>query len=408
MFWLIVLTLFTRLPQILSGIIPFSFDHGRDSLAVLHLIKTFNPVFIGPWTSIPGLFFGPGWYYLLAPAYLIFKGNPLAGPITMLLLNLISIGLAYKYLGVFEAVMIATAPLWLQLSTGAANPFPMVLIGLLLIIALKRKMNPVITGLILGLGFHFSSALSVFWLVLVPFFIKLSKWPKLALGVFIAFIPQLLFEVKHNFSQTRAIINYFAAGESQRINPGKITIVTKSVINELSLAILPDALILKVIGASILFFGLICFIAKKRFDRWFLRLLILIIVPTIGFWWLHYNPWYAYGLTPLAVVLVGKILRRLPKPIAWLYCLLLIVGLVFRKNPDLSTYKAFLPAKMAAINYVYEKSAGQPFASYHYLPEIYDYAYQYLYLWQAFGSKPLPVEFSYQPQAPTYIKEKLI
>ena len=61
---------------------------------------------------------------------------------------------------------------------------------------------------------------------------------------------------------------------------------------------------------------------------------------------------------------------------------------------------------MAAINYVYEKSAGQPFASYHYLPEIYDYAYQYLYIWQGFKGKPLPVEFSYQPQAPTYIKEK--
>ena len=406
MFWLIVWALFTRLPQIISGTIPFSFDHGRDSLAVLHLIKTFNPVFIGPWTSIPGLFFGPGWYYLLAPAYLFSQGSPLAGPITMFLLSLVGIILAYKYLGIFEAIMLATAPLWLQLSTGAANPFPMAFIGLFLIIALKRNLNPLVTGLILGLGFHFSSALAVFWLLLVPFFIKLKRWPKLGLGVLITFIPQLLFELKHNFSQFKAVVSYFTAGESQHLTPGKIAIVTKSVINELNLAILPDNLVLKAIGIAILGLGLIYLIAKHKLDRWFWQWLVLIILPTVGFWWLHYNPWYAYGLTPLTVVLVASILRRLPKPIAWLYCLLLILGSVLRKNPDLSTYKAFLPAKMTALNYVYDQSAGQPFASYHYLPEIYDYAYQYLYLWQAFRGRPLPVEFSYQPQAPTYVKEK--
>ncbi|KKU87679.1 MAG: hypothetical protein UY17_C0011G0001, partial [Candidatus Beckwithbacteria bacterium GW2011_GWC2_47_9] len=103
---------------------------------------------------------------------------------------------------------------------------------------------------------------------------------------------------------------------------------------------------------------------------------------------------------------MGKVLRALPRPIAWIYCLLLLIGSAFRKNPDLLTYKAFLPAKLTAINYIYNQSGGQPFASYHYLPEIYDYAYQYLYIWQAFRGRPLPVEFSYQPNAPAYINEK--
>src|SRR3990167_7409231 len=172
MIWLLAWAAFTRLPLILSGIIPFSFDHGRDSLAVLHLIKTLNPVFLGPWTSIPGLFFGPGWYYLLAPAYWLTQGSPLAGPLTMFSLSLIGIILAYKYLGVYEAIILATAPLWLQLATGAANPFPMTLVGLLLVIALKKGWNSLWLGLILGLGFHFSSALAILWLLVIPWLVK--------------------------------------------------------------------------------------------------------------------------------------------------------------------------------------------------------------------------------------------
>ncbi|MDZ4229412.1 MAG: hypothetical protein U1C50_04145, partial [Patescibacteria group bacterium] len=72
----------------------------------------------------------------------------------------------------------------------------------------------------------------------------------------------------------------------------------------------------------------------------------------------------------------------------------------------LNTHKGFLPAKMQALNYIYNQAGNQPFASYQYHPEIYDYAYQYLYIWQGFKGKPLPVEFSYQPGAPSYIPEK--
>ncbi|KKU87680.1 MAG: hypothetical protein UY17_C0011G0002 [Candidatus Beckwithbacteria bacterium GW2011_GWC2_47_9] len=256
MIWLLAWAAFTRLPLILSGIIPFSFDHGRDSLAVLHLIKTLNPVFLGPWTSIPGLFFGPGWYYLLAPAYWLTQGSPLAGPLTMFSLSLIGIILAYKYLGVYEAIILATAPLWLQLATGAANPFPMTLVGLLLVIALKKGWNSLWLGLILGLGFHFSSALAILWLLVIPWLVKPKHWLKLLAGLFITFIPQLLFELKHNFSQTQAVISYFTAGESQSITPGKIAIVTQSIIHELNLAILPDVPWLAGLGVLIIAAGM--------------------------------------------------------------------------------------------------------------------------------------------------------
>ena len=150
--FLLLFALATRLPHLFDYNIPFSFDHGRDSLAILDLIKTGTLKFIGPWTSIQGLFFGPGWYYLLAPLYWLLNGNPLAGPLTMQIVSLITIALAYKYFGIYEAIIFASAPIFTIISVSAANPFPMVLIGLLILICLKNpSRHPMSLGLLISL-----------------------------------------------------------------------------------------------------------------------------------------------------------------------------------------------------------------------------------------------------------------
>ncbi len=428
MWLLIVLALITRLPYLWSGTIPFSFDHGRDSLAVLHLIKTLSLKFIGPWTSIPGLFFGPGWYYLLAPVYFLSNGHPISSVALMLILGLVQIALAYKYLGIYEAFLMATAPIWMILSTGAVNTFPITLVALLILILLKqievkRKVSlKQITALslLVSLGFHFSSAFSIFYLLIIPLIFLLRKIKigikkiLAGIGVFIVpFIPQLLFEVKHNFLQSRALIAYFSQGESQKINPGKIKIVTNSIFHELGLAVLPDINWLKYLGLGLLLIGTVYLIKQKKSQSFWLEIGLLMGLPTVGFWFLHYNVWYAYGLLPVVVVAVGKILRSMPKKLAYLYLALLFIAPVYslyghysENRQKLFNHKSFLPAKIRAIEYIYDQAEGKPFASYHYLPEIYDYAYQYLYIWQGFKGKPLPVEFSYQPGEISYTTEK--
>lgn len=402
--FLLLFALATRLPHIWGYNIPFSFDHGRDALAVLDLIKNHSLKFIGPWTSIQGLFFGPGWYYLLVPGYWLLNGNPLAGPLTMQIISLVTIGLAYKYLGVYEAIIFATAPVFIMTSISAANPFPMVLIGLLLIISLEKKWPPVWTGLILGLGFHFSSALAILWLLIIPFFVKLKRWPKFSLGLFVTFIPQILFEIKNNFLEVRSLANYFIAGESQQITPGKIKIVTSSIMHELGLAVLPDFVWLKYFCLGLLVVGLTIAIKRRKIKFVWPEVGLFLLIPTIGFWFLHYNVWYVYGLLPVAVAAVGRILRSAPKIITYSYLGLLIIGAI--KIPVHQTGAAFLPIKLQAINYIYDQVQGEPFSSYQYLPNIYDYAYQYLYFWQGFNGRPLPMEFSYKPGELSYVSEK--
>ncbi|MEK7513294.1 MAG: hypothetical protein AAB430_01180 [Patescibacteria group bacterium] len=406
---IILLALATRIPFILGYNFPFSFDHGRDALAVMHLIHTWQLKFIGPWTSIPGLFFGPGWYYLLAPGYLLMQGNPYAGPITMLIISLITIWLAYKYFGVYETIIFSSAPIFIITSTSAANPFPMVLVSLLILICLKnpnRKMWQL--GLLIGLGFHFSSALAIFYLLIIPLILGIKKikigWLKLIAGAGIPFIPQLLFELKNNFIETRAVINYFIQGESQRINLGKIQIVTNSIIHELGLAILPEQKWLKITAMALVAAAIIFCWKKKKLNFVLPELVLFLIIPIIGFWWLHYNVWYVYGLMPVVVIAIGRLLKSSPKFITYGYLGLLVIGAI--KIPEQQAGAGFLKTKLAAINYIYEQAGNQPFSSYQYLPNIYDYAYQYLYFWQGFNGRQLPVEFSYKPGEISYVSEK--
>lgn len=407
--FLLLFALATRLPFLFGYNIPFSFDHGRDAIAVLDLIKTFSLKFIGPWTSIQGLFFGPGWYYLLAPLYWLLNGNPLAGPLTMLLLSLVTIWLAYKHFGVFEAIIFASAPVFTIISVSAANPFPIVLIGLLILIALKNpKKHFFKLGLLISLGFHFSSALAIFYLLIIPLILLLKKiklnLKKLIVGFIIPFIPQLLFEIKNNFMEIRSLINYFIAGESQQITPGKIKIVSSSIIHELGLAILPDNIFLKYLGLGLLIIGMIYFIKKGEIKSFWPEIGLFLLLPTIGFWWLHFNIWYVYGLLPVAVVAIGKILHSTPKVVTYSYLALLIIGAV--KVPVRQTGAAFLPVKLEVLNYIEKQSQGKSYNSYQYLPNIYDYAYQYLFFWRGFNGHQLPLEFSYQPGEISYITEK--
>ncbi|MCX6816752.1 MAG: hypothetical protein NTZ93_02725 [Candidatus Beckwithbacteria bacterium] len=407
--FLLLFALATRLPHIWGYNIPFSYDHGRDALAVLDLIKNFSLKFIGPWTSIQGVFFGPGWYYLLAPLYWLLNGNPLAGPLTMQIIGLVIIWLAYKQFGIYEAVIFASAPIFTMISVSAANPFPMALIGLLILICLKTpSRHPISLGLLVGLGFHFSSALAIFYLLIIPLILLFRKIKlnliKLMIGLIIPFIPQILFEIKYNFLEVRSLISYFAAGESQHINPGKIEIVTKSVFHELSLAVLPDGSWLKYLALGLLITGIVYLIAKRKINTFWPDIVLFILIPTIGFWWLHYNVWYVYGLLPVAVVAIGRILHSVPKIITYSYLGLLIIGGV--KIPVRQIGNGFLPIKLQVLNYIYDQAQGKLFSSYQYLPNIYDYPYQYLYFWQAFKGKPLPVEFAYKPGEISYVSEK--
>ncbi len=421
------LAVFLRLPYLLSQNVAFDYDHGRDALAVAHLTRLLKLKFIGPWTSIPGLFFGPLYYYLLAPLSWLSNGHPLSQAWTMFFIVLIQVFLAYKYFGFWEGLIMAMTPALITLSIGSSNAFPMSLVTLLLLILLK----PVIEkkkisskqvfglGVILSLGFHFSSALAVFLIpatgiILVKNKIKINIKQFLwgLTGLVIIFLPQLLFEIKNNFIEVKGVVEYLKFGEKHKLTFNKFGYMIKQIGHELKLASLPN-LNKWYLGEILVGIGIVWMIIKKiRFKNWF-EWLILLVIPMIGFSGLHYNPWYAYGLFPVAVLIISQVIKNSPKVIQGLFLSLLFVsaGLGLRQfyGPSQLNYakgRVFYKNKIKAVNYIYKESKDKPFSVYVYTPEIYDYAWQYLFFWQGFQGQQLPVEFSYKPGEISYLKEK--
>ncbi|KUK84198.1 MAG: hypothetical protein XD98_0112 [Microgenomates bacterium 39_6] len=438
---IIFFVFFSRLLLIYEGIIPFSFDHGKDSLAILHMAVTKTPSLIGPWTSIPGLFFGPGWYYLLLPFYLIGGSNPVVAVWAVIILLLVQVYLMYRYVSKWGALILATAPYWFTISTSAWNPFPMSLISLLLIIILKKlrqnSSNSVKLffwlGFVVSLGFHFSSAFAFFYPFIILFILvvwKIKFWSiKLILvtilGFVLPFLPQIAFDFRHNLVQTDAVINYFLS-PPETTTPASIAKLISVFTNtwgEVLLAFLPEirglpsvitAYVQLLLGGATAIFAIKSRVWRDEKVREALLILIGFVgIPLIGFQFLHFNIWYLVGMMPAVVYFVAEIIKQLPKWLRISWASLLIVGAIsyvinFHAVDKFihAQNRAFLPIKIEAINAIREAAEGKPFSSYHYVSDIYDFSYQYLYLTDAIKGKRLPVEFAYEPNVAPYITQK--
>ena len=435
---LIVVLLVSRFLLLFEGVIPFGFDHGKDSLAILEMVSTLSPSLIGPWTSIPGLYFGAGWDYLLAPFYLLGGYHPLSGVVVMVLLLALQVGLAYKYFGFWPAALMVAAPFWFIISISAWNPFPMTLITLLLLIVLKwifkekelSLRNGFLLGFIAATGFHFSSAYAIFYPVLILVLllykrVRLSLWSVLVtgLGYLLPFTPQILFEFRNQFVQSNAVFGYFRTGETQTRTLARSLETVNTTYSELRLAFMPElraapTWINKVLQTGLLVSLGFIFVLKRLWRKPLVKQYLLYFVsfvgiPLVGYQFLHFNVWYVYGMMPVIAVLVGHLISQQPKWLQAIWGLALIgtaISLVtyfhFTNKAELVGARAFLPVKVQALDLIREESGGEPFASYHYVPDIYDFSYQYLYFYQAFQGEQLPVEFAYEPNVQPYITQK--
>jgi len=438
LFFLIIITFISRYCLIKDGFVPFRFDHGKDSLAVLDMWLNKNPKLIGPWTSIPGLYFGPAWYYLLLPSFLLGSWHPLSPVYMMIFLLILQVILAYRYLGKEEAVLMATAPLWIMISTSAWNPFPMTLISLIILIIIKRfkekksarSLELFIMAFVASLACHFSTAFAILYPILILFSLYLYKiklsWKKVLLMLFaylLPFIPQIIFEFRHNFIELKAIITYLQNGEAQSLTVIKIQSVLKAIVDYFKFSVLPGAYYPQAQlfnNLSFLFFIVLIIMAlvKKRGKKRIklslsVEYLFWPLLALIAYSFLHFNIWYVLALAPLFVIFAGDVLRAQHKFVKLAYFLLMLISLTSKVSfyytqdrTSLSQASVMLQTKIEAIELIRADAQALAYNSYHYAPDIYDFPYQYLYFWQAVQGKKLPVDFTYQKDEVSYLVQK--
>ena len=144
---LIILHILLHLFSTKNGNFYFTVDQGRDALAVREILVRHQLIWQGPRTgAIENLFVGPLWYFVIAPGYLFFGGNPWGAVWTMVFVNSLVILAVFKfsqkYVGLIYAFflnlgLIVCERFWFA-SQFALNPhlLPALTIGLALSLAI--------------------------------------------------------------------------------------------------------------------------------------------------------------------------------------------------------------------------------------------------------------------------------
>ncbi len=205
----------------------YSFEHDQDlsSWIVKDIWVDHHLRLIGQVTSIEGVFIGPLFYYLLTPFYVLAGMNPLSGAIMAVLIGLFTIWSIYfvfskffgKSAGIFGSAIYATSLGPVFFDRWAVPTLPTMLwcvwlLYTLFSLAEGKTKSLIIAAILIGTIWHIHVALlPLIPLIILSFFLSKQKITpqitilSLSILIFLT-IPFWLFELKHNFLQTKSLL----------------------------------------------------------------------------------------------------------------------------------------------------------------------------------------------------------
>lgn len=231
---ILALAAFLRLYRI-SEYMTFLGDEGRDVLVAKQILEG-DFTLLGPRSSAADFFYGPIYYYLIAPFLWLFNFDPVGPAVMVALIGIATVFLVYKVgseminkeAGVIAAAFYAVSPVIIAYSRSSWNPNPLPFISLLTLYILYKAIQSssnrqfFFVGILLGIAIQLQY-LSLFLIATVAAYIFLAscfqkkkidilmlskRYFRIFLGFLIGFSPFLLFEVKHGFPNTKTIINF--------------------------------------------------------------------------------------------------------------------------------------------------------------------------------------------------------
>jgi hypothetical protein len=323
----------------------FEWDQEDDAIKVLNLIQQKKPILIGPRVAnANGFFVGPYHYYFLFPFYLLTKGDPIAGGVAAVVVSVITSITVYfivrkiydEKAALITGLLFASATSIISWNVMYTAFFGIIGFYLCLkIIDSQPKLFPILM-LVYGLAAtsHLvpaSMGLSILIAIILSNKKISLKQLFIGLGLFlIPFIPLLVFDLRHDFLNTRKIIE-FAFSDKTGGNSYPWWLFLRSFWRSLNLNTFawdinsPSALI--IIG-NLLVIGIIIYeIFKLNFKQRILTSIWIITPLLILGFYKGGIPEYYYGLALVVVpILIGKSLSRLNLTIGTLI-LIFFVGI---------------------------------------------------------------------------------
>lgn len=214
-------------------------DEGRDALVWLRMVREGKFVLIGPVTSIGNMYLGPLYYYLMLPFFILFQLSPIGPSVGVAVFSLLTILFLWYVVRVWfgelaalcASFFYAISPVVIHHSRSSWNPNVMPFFALLIVWGIWQfwQKRSFVWLIIMGIALAFavqSHYLGILLLPLILLFWAITFWnirkskkelrkyflfsflSVLAFG-FLAVLPLVWFDLRHNFINLHAFQNFF-------------------------------------------------------------------------------------------------------------------------------------------------------------------------------------------------------
>lgn len=409
---LITLLLFALVLRIwlLDKTLFFGFEQGRDLLAVKNILSG-DPVLVGAWTSIPGLFHGAFSYWMLVPLSFLSGGDPFLITVMLIIANIIGLVLLYAGLQKLYDQKIALISIALLVfsytsiiySRWLSNPniTPLLFGGIIYSLASAKKNERylIFTFAFWAAMIHFQIAVAVALLppiLITVYLCKIKFQPKtvaaslLVVGLILS--SYLVFDLRNSFLMSRSLLQYAFNG-LEKVASGSgdpVLNMVNPIADEITRALVPQSKLLSLI----MFVGSVVGLLLKRKNRLDYIPLIFLVFSILPFVLLKQHPLYHYLMLIhiLVYLLLAISMARINKPLMTLTIVLLVIGsnfyYYFQKipaNESIFLYpsqRTYLGGMKKIIDYIYEDADGKVFTyDYYTIPYWQEEAWVYLFQW---------------------------
>ncbi|MBI3103924.1 glycosyltransferase [Candidatus Daviesbacteria bacterium] len=395
-------------------------DEGRDALIVKEIVEGRHFPLIGPPTSVGNIYLGPLYYYMMAIPMFIFNLNPVSAAGMNAAIGVLTVFLVYilgklwfgREAGLISSLLYAVSPVTINYSNFSWNPNPTPFFALLVILSLDKFHKLGNYKWLILTAASAAAALQMHYLALILLPVLVVGWLKellakksplfwggtiLALLTFFLFMsPLLLFDLRHNFLNFKAITALFFGQDTsvgfnivdslQRIPQ----IFSQSLIGRYLTAENPvlTFIVSILILIPLIYTGYLMY-QKRSFNYgfWILNNWLLIGILGLSFYKQQIFDHYLNFLNPAPFLLFGSLVKL--KKIFLAPVLVLVVVLTFvnlAKNPLNLPPNKQLERSQQVAKFVIEKSHREDFNFALLAENNYDSAY--IFYLEKYGHKP--------------------
>lgn len=336
--------------HIFRGDLLYETDIARDMLLLDEMVEQRKIAFIGGRSSIPGVFHGPAYYWLVLPFFALFQGNPVVVSFFWLALYWLFLSAFYmvgKKVHDENFALISTTFL-VSLTAFIPKGFTHTVLANFLIVpclyflyAYKKEQKVWQLGVaagLMGLLVQFQMAFGVPVLLCLSLYalvniVRNRRWTHLFafLALFIPLSTFLVFDLRHNFIQSKSVVEYLQSGSGASNFEDYLSERVISLLDSFSVLVFPNESVRNIVSMVVLATLLVVAWknARAKKSQPFLTLGLLVVfgfwlitIPFKGIVWAQY---YRPLLPVIVFCLTYILLMRVPKKVGFAL-LALIVG----------------------------------------------------------------------------------